>query len=290
MSSPTDLKDFLKTRRSRLTPEDIGLPADGGLRRVAGLRREEVAMAAAISLGYYTRMEQGRVSAVSADILDALAGVLRLDEEETRHLHRIAGATPRSGHRQLTDRDQKQTVRPALRHMLDSLMGQPALVMGRAMTVLAWNRAAAALLGDFGNRAPADRNIAKMTFLDHRSRGLHADWREYARENAGYLRLEAGRYPGDPLLTSVIGELSVKSPEFRTMWADHRVRDKTSGTKNFHHPIVGDLRLSYETLRVADNPRQALVVYSAEPGSTSADALRLLLDWTSDSPHNTVSS
>ncbi|MET7647812.1 hypothetical protein ABZS83_30115 [Streptomyces sp. NPDC005426] len=176
-----------------------------------------------------------------------------------------------------------------MQNMLDSLIGHPALVMGRAMSVLAWNRAAAALLGDFGDLRPTDRNIAKMTFLDRSSRDLYTNWEECARENAGYLRLEAGRYPEDPLLTSVIGELAIKSPEFPSLWADHRVRGKTSGAKGFHHPIVGDLQFSYETLRVAGDPRQALVVYSAS-GSSSADALRLLLDWTSDSPHDAVSS
>ncbi|MFI5680064.1 helix-turn-helix transcriptional regulator [Streptomyces cellulosae] len=290
MSSPTDLREFLRIRRSRLAPEDIGLSTDGGIRRVAGLRREEVAQAAAISVDYYTRMEQGRVSAVSAEILDSLARALRLDDEETRHLHRIAGTTPHSWHRQSADRHQKQTVRPTLRNMLDSLIGHPALVMGRAMSVLAWNRAAAALLGDFGDLRPADRNIAKMTFLDRNSRDLYANWKEHARENAACLRLEAARYPEDPLLTSVIGELAVKSPEFRSLWADHRVRDKTSGAKGFHHPIVGDLRLFHETLRLVDDPRQTLVVYSAASGSSSADALRLLLDWTSDSQHDAVSS
>ncbi len=281
MSSATDLRDFLKARRSRLTPEDIGLPTDGGLRRVAGLRREEVAQAAAISVDYYTRMEQGRVSAVSTEILESLARALRLDEEETRHLHRLVGAPSRSGHRRSADQERKQIVRPALRSLLDSLTGQPALLMGRAMSVLALNRAAAALLGDFGDLPPTDRNIAKATFLDRNSRDLYANWEECARENVGHLRLEAGRYPADPLLTSVVGELAVKSPEFCSLWADNRMWGNASGTKDFHHPVVGDMRLSCETLRVAGDPRQTLVVYSAKPGSASADALRLLLDWTS---------
>ncbi|MER6852645.1 helix-turn-helix transcriptional regulator [Streptomyces flaveolus] len=281
MSSPTDLRNFLKARRSRLTPEDIGLPADGGPRRVAGLRREEVAQAAAISVDYYTRMEQGRVSAVSTEILEALARALRLDEEETRHLRRLVGTPSRSGHRRPADPERKQIVRPPLRNLLDSLTGHPALLMGRAMSVLAWNRAAAALLTDFGDLPPTDRNIAKATFLDRNFRDLHANWGECARETVGHLRLEAVRYPEDPLLTSVVGELAVKSSEFRSLWADNRVWDKASGTKGLRHPIVGDMRLSCEVLQVAGDPRQTVVVYSAEPGSSSADALRLLLDWTS---------
>ncbi|MET8516900.1 hypothetical protein [Streptomyces sp. NPDC005077] len=157
-------------------------------------------------------------------------------------------------------------------------------MVGRQLLVLAWNRAAVALLGDFASMAPADRNLAKLTFLDPGSRSLYANWEACARENVTYLRLEAGLYPGDPVLTSVVGELAVRSLEFRALWAEHPVQDKTSGTKAFHHPIVGDLEVSYETLRVADDPGQALVVYTPEAGSASADSLRLLLDWTADAP------
>ncbi|MGY4929359.1 helix-turn-helix transcriptional regulator [Streptomyces sp. 900105755] len=282
MSSPTDLRDFLKTRRSRLAPEDIGLAADGRRRRVAGLRREEIAKAAGISVDYYTRMEQGRVTGASPEILNALASALRLTEEETEHMHRIAGSNSRR--RRAAVQEEAQVVRPVLKSMLDSLDGTPAVVMGRGMMVLAWNRAAAALLGDFASMAPEDRNIAKLTFLVPGSRALYANWGVCARENVAYLRLEAGRYPGDPVLTSVVGDLAVRSAEFRTLWAEHPVQDKTSGTKEFHHPIVGDLELSYETLRAADDPRQALVVYTPQAGTASADSLRLLLDWTADAP------
>ncbi|MFF3565999.1 helix-turn-helix transcriptional regulator [Streptomyces sp. NPDC002574] len=280
-SPATDLKDFLTSRRSRLTPRDIGLAAAGGRRRVAGLRREEVAKAAGISVDYYTRMEQGRVTGASPEILDALATALRLDEDETQHMHRIAGARP-PRRRPAPAGDGAQTARPILHSMLKSLDGTPAVVMGRGMTVLAWNRAAAALLGDFAGMAPADRNIAKLTFLDPRSRSLYAAWDACARESVAYLRLEAGLYPDDPVLASVVGDLAARSPEFRDLWAQHPVQDRTSGTKGIHHPVVGDLTLSYETLRVADDPAQALVVYTTEPGSASAESLRLLLDWTAD--------
>ncbi|MET9615349.1 helix-turn-helix transcriptional regulator [Kitasatospora indigofera] len=279
MSTATALRDFLRSRRARLHPRDVGLPDAGRPRRVAGLRREEIAELADVSVDYYTRMEQGRVRNASPAVLDALARALRLDPEETRHLHRIARppvsrATARPG------AARPQQVRPMLRTLLASLEGLPSLVMGRRMEVLAWNRAASALLGDFDAMAPAERNIARMTFLRPGSRTLYADWEACARGNVAYLVREAGRRPDDPELATLIGELAMKSQEFRTWWAEHPVQDKTSGTKGFHHPVVGRLELAYETLRAADDPSQALITYAPEPGSPSADALRLLLSWT----------
>ncbi|MEU8950991.1 helix-turn-helix transcriptional regulator [Streptomyces sp. NPDC048489] len=283
-STPTDLSDFLRARRSRLTPEDVGLAPAAGRRRVAGLRREEVARTANISVDYYTRMEQGRVTGASPDILDALATALHLDDVEARHLHRLAGAGSRPRHRRAAPVEERpQTVRPILRTMLESLHGMPALVMGRGMTVLAWNRAAAALLGDFASMDPADRNLAKLVLLHPESRSRYAHRDACARETVAYLRLEAGLYPDDPVLTSVVSELTLRSAEFRTLWAEHPVQDRTSGTKAFRHPVVGELRVAYETLRAADDPRQALLVYTPTD-SASADALRLLLDWTADAP------
>ncbi|MFJ1707220.1 helix-turn-helix transcriptional regulator [Kitasatospora sp. NPDC088346] len=277
-TATTALGDFLRTRRARLLPRDVGLP-ELGRRRVAGLRREEIAELAGVSVDYYTRMEQGRVRNASPAVLAALARALRLDEDETRHLHRIArpAGTPR-GPRRGAERPQR--VRPMLRTLLGSLPDLPALVMGRRMEVLAWNEAASALLGDFDAMDPAERNIARITFLRPESRSLYADWEACARENVAYLSLEAGRHPDDPALSALVGELAVKSREFRGWWAEHPVQDKTSGVKRFQHPVVGGLELTYETLRAADDPAQALITYAAEPGSPSEDALRLMLAWT----------
>jgi len=166
-----------------------------------------------------------------------------------------------------------------LQRLLDELVEVPALVMGRRMDVLAWNAAACALFGGDADLDPAGRNMARITFLDQTSRELYPDWTSCARENVAYLRLEAGRHPDDPQLAGLIGELSMKSDDFRRWWAEHPVQDKTSGTKRFHHPVVGDLELAYETLRAADASGQALIVYAAEPGSSSHDALRMLLAW-----------
>ncbi|MCA6091004.1 helix-turn-helix transcriptional regulator [Streptomyces sp. SCA3-4] len=283
MSTTIDLGAFLRTRRSRLRPEDVALPDFGGRRRVAGLRREEIAQLAGVSVDYYIRMEQGRAANPSPAVLDALARALRLDEDETRHLHRLAQSRPLTRHDD-RPRSERQQVRPMLRRLLDELRDVPALVMGRRMDVLAWNTAACALLGDYAALEPAERNIPRITFLDPASRDLYSDWTACARENVAYLRWEAGRYPNDPHLARLIGELSVKSEDFRRWWAEHPVQDKTSGTKHFHHPLVGDLQLTYETLRATDDPDQALITYAAEPRTPSHDALRMLLAWNAPTP------
>ncbi|QES51900.1 transcriptional regulator [Streptomyces venezuelae] len=275
MSTATSLSGFLRTRRARLHPQDVALPDFGGVRRVAGLRREEIAQLAGVSVDYYTRIEQGRVSNCSDTVLDALARALRLNEDERRHLYHLARPQRTAGPAR------RQSVRPMLQRLLDELKDVPAMVMGRRMDILAWNPAACALLGNYGDLEPAERNIARITFLDPASRELYADWSSCARENVAYLRLEAGRsHPGDPRLAHLIGELSAKSSDFRRLWAEHPVQDKTSGTKRFRHPVVGELELIYETLRAADDPGQALITYAAQPDTSSHDALRMLLAWT----------
>jgi transcriptional regulator with XRE-family HTH domain len=275
MTTTTGLSEFLRSRRALLRPQDLALP-DFGTRRVAGLRREEISQLSGVSVDYYTRMEQGRVRHPSRTVLDALAGALQLDGDETEHLYRLADSQAGgSGPGQA----RPQRVRPMLQRLLEELTDVPAMVMGRRMDVLAWNPAAAALMGDYGMMAPAERNIAWLTFLHPASRRLYADWTACARENVAFLHLDAGRHPGDPRLGQLIGELSMRSEDFRRWWAEHPVQDKTSGLKGFHHPVVGDLELSYETLRAADDPDQALITYAAEPGTTSHDALRMLLSW-----------
>ncbi|KUO12415.1 helix-turn-helix transcriptional regulator [Streptomyces sp. DSM 15324] len=282
MSTAISLGEFLRTRRSLLHPEDVALPDFGGRRRVAGLRREEIAQLAGVSVDYYTRMEQGRVPNPSGAVLDALARALRLDGDATRHLHRLARPQPSARHAPRRQA-RPQRVRPMLQRLLDDLVDMPAMVMGRRMDILAWNTAAVALFGDYAALDRAERNIARITFLDETSRELYADWTSCARENVAYLHLDAGRHPEDPQLASLIGELSMKSEDFRRWWAEHPVQDKTSGTKRFRHPVVGHLELAYETLRAADDPDQALITYAAEPGSPSHDGLRMLLAWASTS-------
>ncbi|GHF54363.1 DNA-binding protein [Kitasatospora xanthocidica] len=275
MNPTSALSEFLRTRRARLRPEDVDLPDYGGRRRVAGLRREELAHLAGVSVDYYTRLEQGRVGNPSQTVLDAVARALRLAPDESGHLHRLARPAPRPRRRPAV----RQQPRPSLLRLLEQLHDTPALVMGHRMDILAWNRAATALFGDYGALPAEERNIARITFLDPSSRELYADWASCARENAAFLHLEAGRRPDDPLLAELVGQLCLRSEEFHHFWAEHPVADKTSGRKVFRHPVAGTLDLAYDTLRPADDPGQALVTYTPDPGTPSDDALRLLLSW-----------
>ncbi len=275
MNPTSALSEFLRTRRARLQPEDVDLPDYGGRRRVAGLRREELAHLAGVSVDYYTRLEQGRVGNPSENVLDAVARALRLAPDESGHLHRLARPAGRPRRRTTA----RQQPRPSLLRLLDQLDHTPAVVMGHRMDILAWNRAATALFGDYGALPVEDRNIARITFLDPASRDLYGDWAGCARENVAFLHLEAGRRPDDPLLAELVGQLCLSSQEFHHFWAEHPVADKTSGRKLFHHPLAGTLDLAYDTLRPADDPGQALVTYTADPDTPSDDSLRLLLSW-----------
>ncbi|MFE3074194.1 helix-turn-helix domain-containing protein [Streptomyces sp. NPDC059247] len=284
MDLSAELSEFLRSRRARLKPEDVGLPEFGRHRRVPGLRREELAQLAGVSVAYYTRLEQGNGRNVSMEVLDAIARALRLSETERAHLTHLAKPTAKKRqHRAAVARPQQ--VRPGLQHLLDSMEGVPAFVGGRRLDVLAWNRMARALLGDFSAMEPGERNVARMVFLGDHARDLYVDWECKATEVVSVLRLYAGCYPDDPALLALVGELSVRSEEFRSLWAAHTVADKGHGTKRLRHPLVGEMTLSYESLRVAGaDPDLVLVTYHAEPGSPSADALRLLAQWGVDEP------
>ncbi|MFJ8141749.1 helix-turn-helix domain-containing protein [Streptomyces sp. NPDC096013] len=270
----SDLRDFLRSRRAKITPEEAGLAPLPGTRRVPGLRREEVARLAGVSVDYYVRLERGRHLNVSASVLDAIARALRLTDLERAHLFRIARPS-RTRARPLPP----QRVRPGLRLLLDSLTEVPALVYGRRMDVLAANGLARALYTDFEALPVRDRNMARLAFLDDTFRSLYADWEGAARGIVASLRLYAGRHPHDPALAELVGELSVQDADFRHWWADHDVFERTHGTKHFHHPVVGDLVLGYEAFAPTDDPEQTLGVSTAEPGSPSAERLQLLASW-----------
>ncbi|MFG3036968.1 MULTISPECIES: helix-turn-helix domain-containing protein [unclassified Streptomyces] len=283
MDPSAELSEFLRSRRARLKPQDVGLPEFGRHRRVPGLRREELAQLAGVSVAYYTRLEQGNGRNVSVEVLDAIARALRLSDTERAHLTHLAKPTVKKRQRAAISRPQQ--VRPGLVHLIDSLDAVPAVVLGRRLDVLAWNRMARALLGDFAAWDPRERNMARMVFLDPNARALYLDWECKATEVVSVLRLYAGCYPDDPLLSALVGELSVKSEEFRSLWAAHTVTDKGHGTKRLRHPLVGEMTLAYETLKVSGgDPDLVLVTYHAEPGSPSADALRLLAQWGVDEP------
>ncbi|MEU9295675.1 helix-turn-helix transcriptional regulator [Streptomyces sp. NPDC048266] len=278
MEPSAELSEFLRSRRARLKPQDVGLPEYGRHRRVPGLRREELAQLAGVSVAYYTRLEQGHGRNVSMEVLDAIARALRLSDTERAHLTHLAKPTVKKRQRAAIARPQR--VRASLTQLLDSMDRVPAFVLGRRLDILAWNRMARALLGDFSAWEPAERNMPRMVFLDPNARDLYVDWEHKAVEVVSVLRLYAGCYPDDPQLLALVGELSVRNEEFRSLWAAHTVTDKGHGTKRLRHPLVGELTLSYESLKVAgDDPDLVLVTYHAEPGTASADALRLLAGW-----------
>ncbi|OIK27137.1 helix-turn-helix domain-containing protein [Streptomyces malaysiense] len=273
-----ELSEFLRSRRARLKPEDVGLPDFGRHRRVPGLRREELAQLAGVSVAYYTRLEQGNGRNVSAEVLDSIARALRLTDAEHAHLTHLA--KPKSHKKKPAAR--QQHVRPALRRLLDTMEGVPAYIVGRRSEILAWNRMAAALFGDWAELPVAERNWARLVFLKPEYRDLFVDWEQKAIDIVCALRMDAGCYPDDPRLSALVGELSVKSEEFRRLWATHDVKEKSHGVKRLHHPLVGDLALNFESFRMSDGSDQCLVTYHAEPGSPSAESLRLLASWGSD--------
>ncbi|MFI9824616.1 helix-turn-helix transcriptional regulator [Streptomyces sp. NPDC052013] len=274
----TELSEFLRSRRARLKPEDVGLPSYGRHRRVPGLRREELAQLAGMSVAYYTRLEQGNGRNVSTEVLDSIARALRLSDAEHAHLMHLVKPTRRK--KKQTARPQQ--VRASLLQLLDSIETVPAYVTGRRTDILAWNRMAAALFGDWGELPPQERNWARLVFLNPEYRERYVDWDQKASDIVSFLRMDAGRYPDDPQLSTLVGELSMKSDEFRRLWATHDVKEKGHGVKRMRHPLVGDLTLSFETFHLPDDPDQALVTYHAEPGSPAAEALRLLGSWGAD--------
>ncbi|MFI7408837.1 helix-turn-helix domain-containing protein [Streptomyces sp. NPDC049627] len=273
-----ELSEFLRTRRARLKPEDVGLPDFGRHRRVPGLRREELAQLAGVSVAYYTRLEQGNGRNVSAEVLDAIARALRLTDAEHAHLTHLA--KPKQHKKKQAARTEQ--VRPALRQLLDSIDGVPAYITGRRSDILAWNRMAAAVFGDWAELPVQERNWARLVFLRPEYRDLFVEWDQKASDMVSYLRMDAGCHPDDPLLAALVGELSVKSEEFRRLWAAHDVKEKTYGVKRIRHPLVGELTMNFESFRLSDGTEQVLITYHAEPGSPSAESLRLLASWGTD--------
>jgi transcriptional regulator with XRE-family HTH domain len=286
MDRSTEIREFLRTRRARITAEQAGLAPHSGVRRVPGLRREEVAQLAAISVDYYVRLERGHTQGVSETVLDAVARALHLDDTERAYLFDLAQPSAARARRKRPFAPQR--VHPVLYQALDSL-NLPAVVQGRRTDVLAANRLGYALFTDFEARPHRERNFARFVFLDQAARTLYADWERVAGDCVAALRLYAGRHPDDPQLTELIGELSVHSDTFGRLWADHDVLAHGTGTKRLHHPIVGDLTVNYVVLALENDPEQTLVIYTPEPASPSAEALTILASWTSTSstgPHN----
>ena len=278
MDARRETSEFLTSRRAKLTPDQAGLRTYGtGARRVPGLRREEVALLAGVSVDYYTRLERGNLSGVSETVLEALARALQLDEAERAHLFDLARAT------QTTTRTRRrpaaQRVRPSVQRMLDAMTGGPAFVRNGRMDILAANRLGLALYSEMFANPQRPANTARFVFLDPRAPAFYLDWEQVASDSVAILRSEAGRDPHDRELSDLVGELSTQSELFRTRWAAHNVRYHDTGSKRFHHPVVGDLTLTYETMTLIGDSGLTMFAYTAEAGSKSEEALNLLASW-----------
>jgi transcriptional regulator with XRE-family HTH domain len=270
-----EVREFLSSRRARITPDQAGLPAYGGNRRVKGLRREEVALLAGVSVDYYVRMERGNLSGASESVLDALARALRLDEAERDHLVALARTAGTSRRR----RAAPTSVRPGVQQVLDAISDAPAWVRNGRHDIVAMNRLARALYAPVlaDPRRPA--NTTRFVYLDPAAHEFFVDWEQIANDAAAMLRLEAGRSPHDPALIALVGELSTCSELFRRRWASHDVQFHRSGRKRLRHPVVGRLDLSFESMELPSEPGLVLNVYTAPADSPTADALTMLASW-----------
>ncbi|SIR95528.1 helix-turn-helix transcriptional regulator [Microbacterium sp. RURRCA19A] len=276
MDHRSEVREFLSTRRDRITPDQAGLPAYGGNRRVPGLRREEVALLSGVSVDYYTRLERGDLSGASDSVLESLARALQLDDAETAHLFdlaRTANASPGAK----KPRKRTDSLRPSILRILDAMTEAPAMIRNNYFDYVAANPLARALYSPlFAEPAP---NSARFAFLNPAAPDFYVDWDKNTQELVATMRGEAGRNPYDKRLTDLVGELSTRSERFRTLWAAHNVRYHRSGVKRLHHPVVGDLELAYEAFELPADPGLTVSTYTAEPGSPSADALRVLASW-----------
>lgn len=278
MSDPNrELGQFLRRARANRDPQETGLLSDGRIRRVPGLRREEVALLAGVSTDYYTRLEQGRHTTPSTQVLDALARALDLDEAGHAYLHTLISTAGKPASR---SRPGVQRVRPGLHQLLASVSSQPALILGHRTDILASNALARALFADFEAMPARHRNYARWMLLDEHAHTLFLDWEDQARNAVESLRFDAASTPNDQSTQQLVGELSLASAEFRRWWSGHQVHQRTHGTKRLHHPVVGALEVQFETLTLPGDPRQVLYVYTTEPGSASQEALALLASWT----------
>ncbi|MBD8726741.1 helix-turn-helix transcriptional regulator [Frigoribacterium sp. CFBP 13707] len=279
MDPRADVRDFLSSRRARITPEQAGLGRGGGRRRVPGLRRDEVATLAGVSVDYYTRLERGDLGGVSDSVLDAIAGALELTRAEHDHLYDLARSFAPTRRRGPVVEARGAALQAPVQHLLDAVTAAPAFVTNTRMDMVAANALGVALYSEMyrGDERPA--NHSRFIFLDPRAREFYPDWERAAAVNVAILRRDAGRDPRDRGLAELVGELSVRSDEFRARWAAHEVRRHYSGAKSFRHPVVGLLELDYLVMELQDAPGHSMTVYPAAPGSPSAEGLALLASW-----------
>jgi transcriptional regulator with XRE-family HTH domain len=278
MDNRIEVRDFLTSRRSAITPEQAGLPLFGTNRRVAGLRREEVALLAGVSTDYYTRLERGNLAGVSESVLEALAGALQLDEAERTHLFDLADAANASGRRRQSP--SKQHLRPGIQRILDTI-GSPAYVRNYRFDLLGINQFGRALFTELYTAETSRPNLARYLFLDPRAQDFYVEWPAVAKDAVAALRIEAGRNPYDRNLTDLVGELSTRSQEFRNWWASHNVKLHRTSTKKMRHPVAGELELTGEALELPGDSGLTIITYTVEPASPSAQALQFLANWAS---------
>jgi len=276
VDNQAEVREFLSSRRARLKPEQAGLQAYGGNRRVPGLRREEAAMLSGLSVDYYVRLERGNLKGVSESVLNAVANALQLDDAERTHLFDLARTANASGGK--PRRPSPQRVRPGLQRVLDTI-DSPAWIRNGRADVLAANRLGRALYAPVLDDPVRPANTARFTFLNPRGPEFYRDWEATAKDMVAVLRAEAGRNPYDRGLTDLVGELSTRSETFRTLWATHDVMFHRTGGKRLHHPVVGDLDLTYEAFDLPADPGLRMLVYTAEPATPTADALSMLASW-----------
>jgi transcriptional regulator with XRE-family HTH domain len=276
----SEIREFLATRRARITPEQAGLPTYGHeRRRVTGLRREEVALLAGVSPQYYVRLERGDATGISESIIDGVVHALQLDDAERAHLVHLlrTAGTPRRARRRTPSAPRR--VAPTIQRLMDSMHGAPALVLNGRLEILGANALGRALFSPVYEHAEGTPSNARFVFLDREARTFFREWDTVANDTVAILRAEAGRDPHDRDLSDLVGQLSTRSDEFRRRWAAHDVRIHATGVKLIHHPVVGDLDLPYESLPVAPGSSTSLVGYAPEPDSAAADALALLASW-----------
>ena len=274
-----DLSAFLTSRRAKLTPSQAGLPDFGGRRRVPGLRREEVALLAGMSAEYYKRLERGNAGGVSEAVLDGVSRALHLDEAEHAHLHELVRAANEGMHPQRQRRTKKQQLSAAMQQTIDAMSTVPVFIQNGRLDAIATNTLGRALFAPMFEDARTPVNAARFLFLDRRSHDFYRDWENNTRQIVALLRSEAGRSPHDRNLSNLVGELCTRSELFRRLWGAHDVREHRDGLKRVHHPVVGDLDLTYQSMDLASDRGLLMLVFSAEPGSASHERLQLLSNW-----------
>ena len=291
MEAPNEIREFLTTRRARLTPAQVDLPDFGGRRRVPGLRREEVALLAGMSVEYYVRFERGNARGVSEAVLEGISRALQLDDAERTHLYDLVRAANEGAHPQRRRGPSKAPqVRPSLQQLLDAMADVPALVENGRLDILAINRLGRALFSDLYDQPQRPVNFGRYVFLDPRAKTFYRNWNDSAQQTVALLRAEAGRSPHDRILSDLVGELSTRSDAFCTLWASHDVREHVTGPKAITHPVVGDLDLHFEAMGLSSERGLQLIAYSAQYGSPSADGLKLLASWAAADHEDTATT